>query len=625
MVAFHAEALTEAQRDCERARERIVAFVGGYGGSVNAALAVLNSSYDSAEIAGPLRWAVAHAHDKPRANSRLNVSTYNKWLDSKKKRGSYAPMKRRKDMSVKPWHPLAVALKQRPQGSHMTWIAEQIEEQWNESWGLKPQDIYSVVYRFFNEKFSQIDQLKGRHKGSALSAHKFHHVRTNKDMYPWQEVHADGWNTHFTAPHPVTGEFVTYEIWHFHDVATRFVTAPGIGLTENFDVIVSGTKKCIEFGGVMAFLQTDSTKAVKDSDRFKLDPVTSLADRAGFTVVHPRVGNSQANGICENYNKYLDRRARELATYQANDMDSLTLKRVKKITEKMVKAQHKGESEEAARLRVEAMRMGKGHVFASHVEAVQWINRVHDEHNDKPHRALKKIREPQNGKLRHQTPREALQEHIDSGWEPVRLDDAHLADLFLVHVRKTVRRETVSPYGGMRYHHPDLGDWNGKEVVVAYDRSDWAMVWIKTLHGELICVAEFSEARGYRPQSDKEMAEEKRAQAQIKRRQQQIETIEDRTFGAVLEHQGIEQLPSMDITPAALPSDHLADAGNMINVIALPKAQVARPLFDTDPKKYRWLLKNRDQITQADEGWLAWYQSTSEWEDLFGDIEMAAR
>lgn len=610
--------MTQAQRDCDLACGRIVDFVRKFPGSRQAAIGHLNAQHAAGELNGPLAWAFAHAWYKPRAGSQLSISTLNNWLENKKKRGSYAPLKKPKDMSVKPWHAIAIALKQRPQGSHMTWIAEQIEAQWEESrWGQKPKDIYSVLNRFFGKKFSQIDALKGRHTGSALSAHKFHHVRSSAGMLPWDEVHADGWNTHFTAPHPVTDEFVTYEVWHFHDVATRYVTAPGIGLTENFDVIVSGLKHSIEFGGVMAILQTDSTKIVKDSGRLKLDPVTSLADRAGFTIKHPRVGNSQANGICENFNRYLDKRARELATYQATDMDSLTLKRVKKITEKMVKAHHAGELEEAARLRLEAGRMGKGYVFASATDAVAWIRRVIEEHNDKPHRSLKKIRDPESGKLRHQTPREALNEHLAGGWEPFKLEAAHLADLFLSHVRKTVRREMVSPYGGMRYHHPDLGDWNGKEVVVAYDRSDWSQVWVKNLEGELICMAEFSEARRYRPQSEEEMAQEKRVNAQIKRKQQQIDTIEARAGGALLEQESALVIP-MPIAPAI--------EGEAVRVEAKEKPNLAAM---GDYSRLAWLKDHPEDWTPEYRRYLAMKvkQGSSVIEDaledfgLWGEIE----
>lgn len=421
------------------------------------------------------------------------------------------PRRREKDFRVRPWHALAVELRQRPQGSALTWIAEQLQAAGH---GVS----YHQVYRFFTEKFSQIDQLKGRFTGSQLRAHRFYQHRTAESLAPADEVHADGWNTHFTAPHPVTGEFVTWEVWHFHDVATRFVTPPGLGLTEQFEVIAKGLEDYIRFFGRPLIVQTDSTKVVRGSDRFT-KALHSLEARIGCTIVHPKaVGNSQANGICENFNRsWLDVRARELATYQHPDrMDSLTYKRTKKLTGQMVKAWRDGDPELAAQKHAEAERMGRGRVFTSHQEAIEWITRIVDEYNDRPHRALPKVR-GEDGRLRHQTPREALMQHIDQGWEPVAVDEDTLIDLFRPHKVVRVTRETVSPYGGMRYRNPEvLGHWNGKNVVVAYDIHDWRRVWVKTLHGELICTAEFVAATGYRAQSAYENAEERRAKAQLR-------------------------------------------------------------------------------------------------------------
>ena len=51
---------------------------------------------------------------------------------------------------------------------------------------------------------------------------------------------SDGWNTHFTAPHPVHGRFVTREIWHAHCVATKHVPPFAIGYTETTDLILLG-------------------------------------------------------------------------------------------------------------------------------------------------------------------------------------------------------------------------------------------------------------------------------------------------------------------------------------------------------------------------------------------------
>lgn len=100
--------------------------------------------------------------------------------------------------------------------------------------------------------------------------------------------------------------------------------------------------------------------------------------------------------------------------------------------------------------------------------------------------------------------------------------------MFHTHVVCKVRREAVSPYGGMRYHDACLGDWNGKDVVVSYDIMDWQRVWVKTLQGELICEARFSEATGYRTPTAKEAADEKRALQQIKHREKQITVIRER-------------------------------------------------------------------------------------------------
>lgn len=533
------------QREVAAAQARIVGFVADFTGSAQAAIDYLNGHRAAGTLPRTLAWAYDHAWDKPRKNSRLNLSTLNKWKGVKKQRGSHAPMKRQPDMSVKPWHPLAIALRQRPQGSSLEWVAEQIEAQWDKArWGSKPKDVYSVLWRFFNHKFSQIDQLKGRHTGSALRSHKFYQNRTSEGLVPAMEVHADGWNTHFTAPHPVTGEFVTYEVWHFHDVATRYVTPPGLGLTEKFEVIAKGLENFIRVFGVPLIVQTDSTKIVRGSERFTKDPVRSIEERVGCTIVHPKeVGNSQANGICENFNvSYLDKRSRELATFQAKDMDTLTFKRVKKITAAMVKAANAGDLALRDKMKREAERIGKGLVFSSNEEAVEWINRIHAEYNDRPNRSLKKVADPSTGRKRHQTPREALQEHIANGWEPTLMGDtqeAHetfLVDTFRPRVIVKVTRETVSPYGGMRFRNAEvLGHWNGKEVVVVYDIHEWRSVRVEQMNGALICIAEFVSATGYRAVTAYEDAEEKRARAQIRRREKQIAQIEARNPTAAIE------------------------------------------------------------------------------------------
>jgi len=463
------------------------------------------------------------------------------------------PGRRAKDFSVKPWHLTAVELRQRPQGSTLVWITEELRK-------MGHAVNYDQVYRFFRDKFSQLDQLKGRFTGSQLRSQRFYQHRTADGLAPADEVHGDGWNTHFTAPHPVTGEFVTYEVWHFHDVATRYVTPPGLGLTEHFEVIAKGLENFIRVFGIPLIVQMDSTKIVKGSDRFT-KAAHSLEERIGCTIVHPvEVGNSQANGICENFNtSWLDKKSRALATYQGSGMDTLSFRRTKKLTAAMVKAEKAGNLEEASKLHAEAEHRGKGRVFRSHQEAIDWITTTVSAYNDRPHRSLKKVFDD-NGKSRHQTPREALNEHIANGWEPVEVSEDSIIDLFRPHKPVTVTRETVSPYGGMRYRNPEvLGHWNGKKVIVAYDIHDWRTVWVKTLEGEFICEAEFVEATGYRAQSFRDAAEEKRAKVQIKGLEKKVQAVkEGRLSGRVIEMPGDGLISVRDIIdqqPESIP-DH---------------------------------------------------------------------
>jgi putative transposase len=558
-ITPHAAVTTEsdrAERDARCLVEReIRQMMDRAGCSKETAITTLLTNARAGRLDPAIDKALRRARD-PRGlkgDGYPSVSSVKRYLRMSDK----TPGRRAKDFSIKAWHRDAIVLRQRPQGSTTVWITEELAK-------LGHAVNYDQVYRFFRDKYSQIDQTKGRYTGSQLRSHRFYQHRTADGLAPGDEVHGDGWNTHFTAPHPVTGEFVTYEVWHFHDVATRYVTPPGLGLTEHFEVIAKGLENFIRVIGIPKIVQMDSTKIVKGSDRFT-KAAHSLEERIGCTIVHPvEVGNSQANGICENFNtSWLDKKSRELATYQGSSMDTLSFRRVKKLTAAMVKAEKAGNQEEALKRHAEAEHRGKGRVFRSHQEAIDWITTTVAEYNDRPHRSLKKVMDD-NGKTRHQTPREALIEHIANGWEPEAVDEDTLIDLFRPHKQKTVKRETVSTYGSMRYRNPEvLGHWNTKEVLVAYDIHDWQKVWVKTLQGELICEAWFVSATGYRAKSAYEAAEEKRANAQLKRLEKKSQAIKDgRMSLRVIEMPGDGLISARDIIDPGYPPER----GSSLNV-----------------------------------------------------------
>lgn len=593
------EHLTAAQRQVQVARSRLLGYIDEFKGGVQAAIDDLNAKRLVDSLPGPLRWAFEHAWDKPRAGSRLNKSTVDKWATAKKRRGSLAPRRRLAETDVKPWYGLAVALKQRPQKPTLAWIVEEIGRAWNPAWG-KDVPSYHTVARFFREKFSKIDQLKGQHSGSALRAHRHYIGRTAAGMEPWGEIHADGWNTHFTAPHPHTGEFVTHEIWHAHDVATRYVPPFSVGLTENLEVIMKCFELTLREGGVPIFVQTDSTKIVRCSKKFKNDPATAISDRAGFTIVHPQtVGNSQANGIAENFNTYLDRCARELATYQAKGMDSLSLRRVKKLTEKSVKAADAGDLEGRDKALEEAQKAGKGRVFRSHAEMLDWLEDKRRRFNATPHSALPKIRDPETGRLRFQSPNEAIAAARAGGWEPVTLSDAELIDLFRPHVLCKVVREAVQPYGKMRFHHTDLGHYNGEELVVAYDIMDWRQVWVKNRQGDLICVAEHSAKSPYRTQTAIDAGLEKRTIATLKRLEKKQAAVLARVPGVVIEAPAEREKTIADLIDLDAIRVPAAPELSLIDLLPAPGSAPPEPRDLSYAETCLWLSRSGEKTNEG--------------------------
>jgi len=274
--------------------------------------------------------------------------------------------------------------------------------------------------------------------------------------------------------------------------------------------------------------------------------------------VHNLPGNSQANGIAESFNRYLDACSKWLATYQHKPMDSLSARNVHKVTQKIIKT---ADAAERQRLIDEAEREGKGRLLTSFDEAVALIERWCDEFNDRPHRSLPKITCPQTGKRRHQTPREAWQAHVQAGWQPVAYHEDDLHDLFLVHERRTVVRGTVTLIG-QTYYHPDLLHFNGETVQMAYDIEDGERVWVKTLDGRLIAVAEIEKTRGYRVQTVLEDGLKKREQGQLKRLDSKREAIEQQREPLTIAHQPVQPLiiPGLgDITDRAAMARLAAD------------------------------------------------------------------
>ncbi|MCX7067312.1 MAG: Mu transposase C-terminal domain-containing protein [Methylococcales bacterium] len=571
---------TERQRKIGGCRKRIITFIQQSGMKVIPAIDYLNSEWQAGTLPSEMKYALEHASDKGQAVALSRGNFYN-WEQQYKKTDSYAPSQRQKDMTVKPWHRMAIALYGRPQKPTFTYVEEKLAEHFN------PAPTYQQIRDFFNHKYSQADINKGRHTGLALKEKGFFNKRTHAGMQPWDEMQADGWATHFTAPHPVTKHYVTFEVWDFHDVATRYVPPFAIGASECFEVIAKGIELAIREGGVMAILQTDSTKIVKNNAKFSGNPLLSISDRAGLTIVHPQtVGNAPANGISENFHAQLDRWSRELATYQArgtaNDkgMDSSSLRRVQKLTAALVKAESTGDKLKVDELRREIAKTGKGILFESYQDAVDWLDTKRVTFNNTPHSALDKITDPITGKKRHQTPQECLDAFKANGWTPYYIDEAEIIDLFRPRVIQKVRAHVVKPYHkDVRFYHRDLAHYEGKEVLVSYDIMDYTQVWVYDLQGSLIVVAPHCADVMYRSLTAAEASKATRDLAKVKRLELKIDGIQAESVG-VLDYIEGELVPPVRVLLAQ--KEEVEDVKQLTRAEFLLKMAVWKKVDDED-------------------------------------------
>lgn len=599
--------LKDWQRKSAEARTAIIGEVkrlAGLAGTEKAIQAVIALAANN-ELPEQLQRLVPVANAKAGSDGKRTLSRRSiyRWMKESEQGFTALAPRISEGMKLPVWAPALLTLYQNPQKPSLKKCLDDLP-------GVLQAGIQTPSYwaaQRFVEKMSKLDLQRGRMGPRELKSVRAYVKRDTSEMWPGDAYTADGHTFDAEVAHPRHGRPFRPEITSVLDIATRKQVGWSIDLAESTWAVLDALRNAVENGGIPAIFYVDNGSGYKNA--LMGDEATGFMARLSITISHSLPYNSQARGIIERSHQSIwVRGAKELATYMGAPMDREAKQSAFKIT------------------RADVKKSGTSNLLMPWSEFTAWCKAQVDSYNNRPHRGLPKIQDAE-GKRRHQTPNEAWEAAINEGWKPEVVEADESADLFRPYQEVTTRRALVQLFSNS-YFHRDLEHYHGEKVRVGYDIHDANHVWVRDREGRLICVAEFEgNKRSYFPMSAIEQAAEKRAKGRIKRAEAKIEEAEAELNPPMLiEHQASEQLPTMDlrkldeintITPSVINAQ--------ANVIELPKAQAARPMFDTDPKKYRWLLNNRDQMTQADQGWLAWYQSTSEWEDLFGDIEMAAR
>lgn len=540
---------------------------------------------------------IANARAGKEGKRTLSRRSIYRWLqDSEGGVATLAP-KACEKIEIPAWAPHLMSLYAQPQKPTLAYCLEVLSK-------IIPNNIevpsYSAANRFI-KKMNNVEAQKGRMGPRELKTIKSFVRRDTSQMWPADAYTADGHTFDAEVAHPAHSKAFRPEITTVLDIATRRAMGWSAGLAESTWGVVDALRHAVMQGGIPSIFYVDNGSGFKNAAMS--NEVTGFMARLSITLTHSLPYSSQARGIEERSHQTIwVKGAKQLPTYMGASMDPEAKQRAYKLTRGDVKA------------------TGKSSYLMPWSTFLEWCQAQIDEYNNRPHRGLPKIYD-ENGTKRHQTPNEAWAAAVAEGFKPVMIEAAEADDLFRPYKEAVTRRGEITLFTNTYFSH-DLEAYHGETVRVGYDIHDASRVWVRNQSGQLICVAEFeANKRSYFPHSFIEQAAEKRAKGRIARAQVKIEEAEQELSPPQqLVYDSSIELPVMS-------TDQFVEANNMVdtsNVVEL-KTKVARPIFDTDAGKYRWLMQNDAEITVQDEAWINYYRLTPEYEDIFGDREAAIR
>jgi len=470
-----------------------------------------------------------------RALSRRSLfNWWSTWLRSGKNATSLAPSDASVDpvtglSKLPPWGEAFLACYQRPQKPSIAAALESLTQ-------MIPLDqvpSYAQARRFLR-KVGAVERERGRRTGQELRSLRPYVIRDTTEMWPGEVYISDGLTFQaWGVAHPVHGRPISPEIVDVVDVATRKIVGWSVGVAESGQVMAAALRHAIETSGIPAGWYHDNGPGYEN--KLLTDETTGILSRCGITNLTSIPLQSQGRGIIEKLRRDLwHKAAKELPTYGGRDMDRLTGKKIYRA----VKEDLRGK--------------GSSDYLMPWSDFISWCAAVVAQHNDRPHRSLPKVRDPETGRMRHMTPNEAWGRAVEEGkrtggWEPMMLDKHELDDLFLPEQLCTVHRGMVRLFGNT-YFAPELEEHHGERVRVGYDIHHPEAVRVRLVDGRLICFARFeANRRRYFPVSVSQQMIEQRAEGRRKRLEAKLEAIELERRGLVVVEKTAPQV--IELTP----------------------------------------------------------------------------
>lgn len=455
-----------------------------------------------ARVTTGARWPGPQGHGGAADAGLPSIRTLKRWLAYRHEHHSaLAPRQAQADMRVPAWARAFLECYQQPQKPSL----EAAYRDACAAWAADERPSIHQVRRFI-KKVGAVTLQRGRMGPRELKTIQPFIRRGFEHLEPNDIWSADGHTFDAEVQHPYHGRPFRPEITSIVDIATRRLVGWSVGLAETAVGVADAIRHAVEFAGLPATFYVDNGSGF--SNAFLKDEVTGLQGRLGFEVRHSLPYNSQARGVIERLHQTVwVAGAKLLPSYMGAAMDREARLAQFKLTRQALKAGPNG--------RVVQMPLVPWDVFMAFC-----AERV-AEYNARAHRTLKGV-----------SPDLRWREFELKGWQAHTIHPADLEQIMRPRVMRTLARGEIILFTNI-YACPNLAEFHGETVQVAYDMHRPEKIWVYTPDGRYMgeAIAD-GNRKHYYPVAVVEQDREKRAQGRLKRVAATAKEIREELHGA---------------------------------------------------------------------------------------------
>lgn len=497
-----------------------------------------------------------------------------------------------------------IAFNRRPNGGNL-WNA--VREAAPNLTYVEQNKLYHRALRA-NAKIPVAVKVKGRFTGSSLKARQPYIKRTTDHL-----THNDVWTVDGHAmkgkwAHPETGAAFIPEYTSVLDNKTKDIVGWSIGLSETTFGVAEAILMAIRLHGIPGTVYSDNGSG--ETAKHLTDPTYGLFAQLDIDHRTGRPGNPQGRGNKErSWASEIGDVERANPFYRGPQMDPDTLRmRGKKLDKDLKAALRVGGKtyDEDGNALPQAKNLP---TFTSLIED---ITASLERYRNRPHRSLP--RHP--SEPRHLSPAEYSAQLKAEHPENTVMPDMTGWRLMLMPFRTAkVQRGWVTVFKHTYFSQAAYDLAEGEQVKVHFDVTDANKVWLARLDGTFLAEADFqANKNAYFPVSQIEAQRIRRANAQIKRKQDQIDAIATEKAGVIAHITSADNIRRIEETLAQIDADQSEAALEMVadNVAAIHQ----RPMFRSENDRYTWLFKHRHAWAEVDAEWMKRYVNSDDYRDF---------